>query len=66
VAGHRIGFSGDGAAHEHGIKDVHQPFIQSRDEEEARESSEYATSGFNSPRRSAETLATDLCRDGDV
>lgn len=33
------------------------------DDDESRESSEYQTSGFNSPRRSAETLATDMHHD---
>ena len=49
-----------GAPHEHRNKDVHQPFMQDDEEEGSRESSEYQTSGFNSPRQSAETLGTDF------
>jgi len=62
VAGHRIRLPSTamGAPHEHRNKDVHQPFIQDDDEEGSRESSEYQTSGFNSPRQSAETLGTDF------
>ena len=57
-----------GYPHEHGGKDFHRPFIQGDDEEDgSRESSEYQTSGFNSPRQSAETLATDIRTDfGDT
>jgi hypothetical protein len=70
LAGHQLGIPGAGFGHrhEHGFKDVHQPFIRSRDVDvDSRESSEYQTSGFNSPRRSAETLATDARTDfGDI
>jgi hypothetical protein len=67
VAGHRMGLTGAamGYPHEHGSKDFHRPFIQDDDEEDSRESSEYQTSGFDSPRQSAETLGTDF-RDEDV
>lgn len=66
LAGHQLGLPGHGHSHEHRFKDAHQPFIRSRDIE-SRESSEYQTSGFNSPRRSAETLATDIRTDfGDI
>lgn len=62
VAGHRMGLPGAtmGYPHEHGSKDFHQPFIQDENEDGSRESSEYQTSGFNSPRQSAETLGTDF------
>jgi hypothetical protein len=71
VAGHRIGFPGNAAEypHDHSNKDIHQPFIQGGDDdndEGSRDSSEYQTSGFNSPRQSAETLATDLHHDSNV
>jgi hypothetical protein len=68
MAGHHLGLpgAGFGHSHEHRFKDAHQPFIGSRDVD-SRESSEYQTSGFNSPRRSAETLATDMRTDfGDI
>ena len=68
MAGHQLGLPGAGFGHphEHRFKEAHQPFIRSRDVE-SRESSEYQTSGFNSPRRSAETLATDMRTDfGDI
>lgn len=67
-ARHHVGSTGPqiGNAHEHGLKEACQPFIHSGDED-SRESSEYQTSGFNSPRRSAETLATDFHTDlGEV
>lgn len=68
VAGPRMGMPGAamGYPHEHGHKDFHQPFIQNDDEDGSRESSEYQTSGFNSPRQSAETLGTDYQHDGIV
>jgi hypothetical protein len=68
VAGHRMGLPGAvmGYPHEHGSKDFHRPFIQDGDEEDLRESSEYQTSGFNSPRQSAETLGTDFHHDDVV
>lgn len=53
-----LGGAGLGLPHEHGVHGVHQPFIDSSDDA-ARDSSDYQTSGFGSPRRSAETLATD-------
>jgi hypothetical protein len=68
LAGHQLGLPGAGSEHSHEqrFKEAHQPFIRSRDVE-SRESSEYQTSGFNSPRRSAETLATDIRADfGDI
>lgn len=68
VAGHRVGFPGAamGYSNEHGHKDFHQPFIRDDDEDGSRESSEYQTSGFNSPRQSAETLGTDYQHDSIV
>lgn len=70
LAGHQLELPGAGFGHrhQHGFKDVQQPFIRSRDVDvDSRESSEYQTSGFNSPRRSAETLATDIRTDfGDI
>jgi hypothetical protein len=69
VAGHRIGFPGNVTVypHDHGNKDIHQPFIQGGDDEEgSRDSSEYQTSGFNSPRQSAETLATEFQHDNNA
>lgn len=43
------------------IRDVQRPlFVGPHDGESPRSSSEYQTSGFDSPRRSAETLGTDL------
>ena len=68
LAGHQLGMpgAGYGHSHEHRFEDAHQPFIRSRDVR-PREPSEYQTSGFNSPRRSAETLATDIRADfGDI
>lgn len=65
---HEVGLIGGrfGHAREHGFEDAHEPFIYSRDVD-SRESSEYQTSGFDSPRRSAETLATDIRTDlGDI
>jgi hypothetical protein len=53
-----LGGAGVGLPHERGVRGVHQPFIDSSDDA-ARDSSDYQTSGFGSPRRSAETLATD-------
>jgi hypothetical protein len=67
-ARHHIGVTGPriGNAHGHSLEEAHQPFINSGDED-SRESSEYQTSGFSSPRRSAETLATDFYTDlGEV
>lgn len=67
LAGHEVGLPGARLdyALEHGFVDTHEPFI-SRDVD-PRESSEYQTSGFDSPRRSAETLATDVRTDlGDI
>jgi hypothetical protein len=53
-------------AHEHSFKEARQPFITSRDDL-SRDSSEYQTSGFNSPRLSAETLGTNLHTElGDI
>jgi hypothetical protein len=68
LAEHEVGLTGARFGHtrEHGFDDAHEPFIYSRDVD-SRKSSEYQTSGFNSPRRSAETLATDLRTDlGDI
>jgi hypothetical protein len=68
LAGHQLGLSGAefGHLHEQNYRDAQQPFIDSQDVD-SRESSEYQTSGFNSPRRSAETLATDIRTDlGDI
>jgi hypothetical protein len=68
LAGQQLGLSGVGSEHlhEHDFKDVQQPLFHSGDVD-SRESSEYQTSGFNSPRRSAETLATDMRTDlGDI
>jgi hypothetical protein len=65
---HEVGLTGGrfGYAREHGFEDSPQFFIGSRDVD-SRESSEYQTSGFDSPRRSAETLATDVRTDlGDI
>jgi hypothetical protein len=42
------------------IRDVQQPFIGGPHGESIRSSSEYQTSGFTSPRQSAETLGTEL------
>ena len=68
VAGHRMRLPGVamGFPNEHSHKDFRQPFIQDDDEDGSRESSEYQTSGFNSPRQSAETLGTDYQHDGIV
>lgn len=58
--GATIGLNGPGAGvpHDHGTHEAHQPFIDESDEAR-RDSSDYQTSGFGSPRRSLETLATD-------
>lgn len=56
--GLNVGGAGLGLPHEHGAHEAHQPFIDESDEAR-RDSSDYQTSGFGSPRRSAETLATD-------
>jgi len=62
LAGHEAGLSSarfGHHAHDHGyFQDARQPFMHSREDVDSRESSEYQTSGFNSPRQSAETLAT--------
>jgi len=68
LAEQEVGLTGArfGYVHEHGFEDAHKPFIHSRDID-SRESSEYQTSGFASPRGSAETLATDMRTDlGDI
>jgi hypothetical protein len=68
VAGHRMRLPGAamGFPNEHSHKDFRQPFIQDDDEDGSRESSEYQTSGFNSPRQSEETLGTDYQHDSIV
>jgi hypothetical protein len=70
LAEHEVGLTGarfGGYAHEQRFEDAHEPFIHSRDVDYSRESSDYQTSGFGSPRRSAETLATDTRTDlGDI
>jgi hypothetical protein len=45
---------------DHGNQEFHQPFVASFEAEEAaRESSEFQTSGHNTPRCSAETLESE-------
>jgi hypothetical protein len=62
LAEHEVGLTGARFGYAH----AHEPFIHSRDVD-SRESSDYQTSGFDSPRPSAETLATDIRTDlGDI
>jgi hypothetical protein len=43
------------------VKEIYQPPFSERDEDaNARESSEFQTSGFNTPRQSAETLGSEV------
>ena len=55
--------TGGGHGHSRSIKEIYQPFLRSHGDEDAnaRESSEFQTSGFNTPtRQSAETLRSDV------
>jgi hypothetical protein len=54
--------SGGGPDHSRNVRESYQPFVRNSGDEDAnaRESSEFQTSGFNTPRQSAETLRSDV------
>lgn len=54
--------TGGGHGHSRSIKEIYQPFLRNHGDGDAnaRESSEFQTSGFNTPRQSAETLRSDV------
>lgn len=56
--------AGGGPGHSRSVKEIYQPPFSERNEGDedanARESSEFQTSGFNTPRQSAETLGSEV------
>lgn len=45
-----------GPGHSRSSREIYRPFMRAYGDEDARESSEFQTSGFNTPRQSADTL----------
>lgn len=54
-----------GPGHSRSSREIYRPFMRAYGDEDARESSEFQTSGFNTPRQSAETLHSSVGASGE-